>query len=446
MTKDLTRGTPWKLIVQFALPIMLGNLLQQLYNTADTIIVGNFEGQQALSSVGACASLTILFTALALGFSIGAGVLISQYFGAGRMQELRRYAATSIVLMLAMGLVMSVIGLLSAELLLRGFLGTPESLLPQSVLYFRIYAAGLVFQFGYNIAAALLRALGDSRATLYFLLVSSVLNVVLDLLFVAVCGMGVAGAAIATVISQLAACVIGFWYMYRKYELLRFSARELRLEPAVAGRILRVGLPMALQQSIVSCGFLFLQKLVNYYGESMIASYTVASRMENILMIPILGIQSTMATYAGQNMGAKLPERVSRGLGQGVLVSLFMTLVLCAGQIVGISLIIGAFRLDEAAAGICRQHLFVSAVAIPIFAVYFPANGMFQGVGEGFHATFYALMALGLRVVFAYSLHKTAAFGYTAIWWSQAMAWTLTLIVCYAHFFRGKWKEKSLIA
>lgn len=446
MTKDLTRGTPWKLIVQFALPIMLGNLLQQLYNTADTIIVGNFEGQQALSSVGACTSLTILFTALALGFSIGAGVLISQYFGAGRMQELRRYAATSIVLMLAMGLVMTMVGLLSAELLLRGFLGTPESLLPQSVLYFRIYAAGLVFQFGYNIAAALLRALGDSRATLYFLLVSSVLNVVLDLLFVAALGMSVAGAAIATVISQLASCVIGFWYMYRKYELLRFSARELRLEPAVAGRILRVGLPMALQQSIVSCGFLFLQKLVNYYGESMIASYTVASRMENILMIPILGIQSTMATYAGQNMGAKLPERVSRGLGQGVLVSLFMTLVLCAGQIVGISLIIGAFRLDEAAAEICRQHLFASAVAIPIFAVYFPANGMFQGVGEGFHATFYALMALGLRVVFAYSLHKTAAFGYTAIWWSQAMAWTLTLIVCYAHFFRGKWKEKSLIA
>ena len=446
MTKDLTRGTPWKLILQFALPIMLGNLLQQLYNTADTIIVGNFEGQQALSAVGACASLTILFTALALGFSIGAGVLISQYFGAGRTEELRRYAATAIVLMLAMGLVMSAIGLLSAKLLLRGFLGTPETLLPQAVLYFRIYAAGLVFQFGYNIAAALLRALGDSRATLYFLLVSSLLNVVLDLLFVAALGMGVAGAAIATVISQLASCVIGFWYMHRKYELLRFCARELRLEPAAAGRILRVGLPMALQQSIVSCGFLFLQKLVNFYGESMIASYTVASRMENILMIPIIGIQSTMATYAGQNMGAKLPERVSRGLGQGVLVSLFMTLALCVCQIAGIPLIIGAFRLDVAAAEICRQHLFASAVAIPIFAVYFPANGMFQGVGEGFHATFYALMALGLRVVFAYSLHKTAAFGYTAIWWSQAMAWTLTLVVCYAHFFRGKWKEKSLIA
>lgn len=446
MTKDLTRGTPWRLIVQFALPIMAGNLLQQLYNTADTIIVGNFNGQQALSAVGACASLTALFTALAIGFSIGAGVLISQYFGASREQELRQYAATAIVLMLAMGLLMSLIGVCSARFLLARALGTPEALLPLTLLYFRIYAAGLVFQFGYNIAAALLRALGDSTATLYFLLVSSVLNVVLDLVFVAGLGMGVAGAAIATVISQIASCGIGFAYMHRRYALLRFSLRELRMDLKTAGRILQVGAPMAIQQSIVSCGFLFLQRLVNYYGESMIASYTVASRMENILMIPIIGIQNTMATFAGQNMGAHRPDRVSKGLGQGVLVSLGMTLILCLAQIAGIPLIIRAFQLDAGAAAICRLHLFSSAVAIPIFAVYFPANGMCQGVGEGFHATFYALLALGLRVVFAYALHKTSLFGYTAIWWSQAMSWTITLVVCYVHFFRGKWKDKSLIS
>lgn len=446
MTKDLTRGTPWRLIVQFALPIMAGNLLQQLYNTADTIIVGNFNGQQALSAVGSCASLTALFTALAIGFSIGAGVLISQYFGASREQALRQYAATAIVLMLAMGLLMSLIGVCSAGFLLARALGTPEALLPLTLLYFRIYAAGLVFQFGYNIAAALLRALGDSKATLYFLLVSSILNVVLDLVFVAGLGMGVAGAAIATVISQIASCGIGFAYMHRRYALLRFSLRELRMDLKTAGRILQVGAPMAIQQSIVSCGFLFLQRLVNYYGESMIASYTVASRMENILMIPIIGIQNTMATFAGQNMGAQRPDRVSTGLGQGVLVSLGMTLILCLAQIAGIPLIIRAFQLDAGAAAICRLHLFSSAVAIPIFAVYFPANGMCQGVGEGFHATFYALLALGLRVVFAYALHKTSLFGYTAIWWSQAMSWTITLVVCYVHFFRGKWKDKSLIS
>ena len=251
--------------------------------------------------------------------------------------------------------------------------------------------------------------------------------------------------AVATVISQIASCVIGFAYMHRKYALLRFSLRELRLDVKTAGRILQVGAPMAIQQSIVSCGFLFLQRLVNLYGESMIASYTVATRMENILMIPILGVQNTMATFAGQNMGAQRPDRVSRGLGQGVLVSLSMTLVLCLCQILGISRIIRAFQLDEAAAAICRLHLFSSAVAMPIFAVYFPANGMCQGVGEGFHATFFALLALGLRVIFAYALHNTALFGYTAVWWSQAMAWTVTLLVCYAHVFRGKWKNKSLI-
>ena len=445
MTKDMTRGTPWKLIVQFALPIMAGNLLQQLYNTADTIIVGNFNSQRALSAVGSCASLTALFTALAIGFSIGAGVLISQYFGANRLEDLRRYASSSIVLMLALGLLMSVLGFCSAELLLEKFLGTPQSLLPQAALYFKIYAVGLVFQFGYNIAAAILRALGDSRATLYFLLVSSVLNVVLDLLFVAGFHMGVAGAAIATVLSQLASCVVGFSYMRRRYELLRFSARELRLDRTAAARVLQIGAPMALQQSIVSCGFLFLQKLVNLFGESMIASYTVASRMENILMIPIIGIQNTMATYAGQNMGARQPERVSRGLGQGVLVSLLLTAALCLCQLLGRRLIAGAFKLDEAAAAICDQHLLASALTMPIFAIYFPANGMFQGVGEGFFATFCALLALGLRVVFAYCLYQTARFGYTAIWWSQAMAWTAALLTCYTHFFRGGWKKKNLV-
>ena len=388
--------------------------------------------------------MTALFTALAIGFSIGAGVLISQYFGASREQELRQYAATAIVLMLAMGLLMSLIGVCSARFLLARALGTPEALLPLTLLYFRIYAAGLVFQFGYNIAAALLRALGDSKATLYFLLVSSVLNVVLDLVFVAGLGMGVAGAAIATVISQIASCVIGFAYMHRRYALLRFSLRELRMDLKTAGRILQVGAPMAIQQSIVSCGFLFLQRLVNYYGESMIASYTVASRMENILMIPIIGIQNTMATFAGQNMGARQPERVSRGLGQGVLVSLLLTAALCLCQMLGRGFIVSAFKLDEAAVAICDQHLLASALTMPIFAIYFPANGMFQGVGEGFFATFCALLALGLRVVFAYCLYRTA-FGYTAIWWSQGMAWTLTLITCYTHFFRGKWKQKSLV-
>ena len=300
MTKDMTRGTPWKLIVQFALPIMAGNLLQQLYNTADTIIVGNFNSQQALSAVGSCASLTALFTALAIGFSIGAGVLISQYFGANRLEDLRRYASSSIVLMLALGLLMSVLGFCSAELFLEKFLGTPQSLLPQAALYFKIYAVGLVFQFGYNIAAAILRALGDSRATLYFLLVSSVLNVVLDLLFVAGFHMGVAGAAIATVLSQLASCVVGFSYMRRRYELLAHSYHcrfgEIDLIARKGGVLCFVEVKT---RSNLACG--------------LPREYVTTAKQERILRGEALHPQD--GGFLSDGKGAGLPRPLRRGRG-----------------------------------------------------------------------------------------------------------------------------------
>ena len=445
MTLDLTQGTPWKGALRFALPLLLGNLLQQLYNTADTIIVGNYVSDHALSAVGACTSLTMLFTALALGFSIGAGVLAAQYFGAQKLGEVRRYAATSIVLFLALGAVMSVLGAVLARPLLAGLLQTPEALLEMAVTYFMIYTVGLIFQFGYNIAAALLRAIGDSKATLYFLLASSLLNVVLDLLLVAVVKLGVAGAAIATVFSQLLSCVLSFWYMHRKYEFLRFSVRQLRFEPALAGRVLAVGAPMAVQQSVVSCGFMFMQRLVNACGEDMVASFTVGSRIENYLILPTLSFQSTMATYTGQNIGAKRPDRVSRGLQQVIGLAICITLPLSAAAYFLAPQIISLFAISGQAAAYCAQHLHLAAWAVLVFAVYFPCNGLLQGAGEGLYATACAALALGVRVALAYLLVKTALFGVAAIWWSQLLAWVVTLIFCYCHYFRGTWKARSLV-
>ena len=445
MTLDLTQGTPWKGALRFALPLLLGNLLQQLYNTADTIIVGNYVSDHALSAVGSCTSLTMLFTALALGFSIGAGVLAAQYFGAQKLGEVRRIAATSVVLFLALGAVMSVLGAVLTRPLLAGLLQTPEALLEMAVTYFMIYAAGLIFQFGYNIAAALLRAIGDSKATLYFLLASSLLNVVLDLLLVAVVKLGVAGAAIATVFSQLLSCVLSFWYMHRKYEFLRFSVRQLRFEPALAGRVLAVGAPMAVQQSVVSCGFMFMQRLVNACGEDMVASFTVGSRIENYLILPTLSFQSTMATYTGQNIGAKRPDRVSRGLRQVILLAICITLPLSAAAYFLAPQIISLFAISGQAAAYCAQHLHLAAWAVLVFAVYFPCNGLLQGAGEGLYATACAALALGVRVALAYLLIKTALFGVAAIWWSQLLAWVVTLIFCYCHYFRGTWKTRSLV-
>ena len=304
MTKDMTRGTPWKLIVQFALPIMAGNLLQQLYNTADTIIVGNFNSQQALSAVGSCASLTALFTALAIGFSIGAGVLISQYFGANRLEDLRRYASSSIVLMLALGLLMSVLGFCSAELFLEKFLGTPQSLLPQAALYFKIYAVGLVFQFGYNIAAAILRALGDSRATLYFLLVSSVLNVVLDLLFVAGFHMGVAGAAIATVFAQYVAGIGITVYAGRRCREFLPGKEDRRFSRKILSEILDLSLLTCAQQSAMNFGILLIQRLVDSFGPVTMAAFAAAVKIDSFAYLPVQDFGNAFSTFIAQNYGA----------------------------------------------------------------------------------------------------------------------------------------------
>lgn len=444
MMKDMTAGTPWKIILSFSIPLMAGNLLQQLYHTADTLIVGNLEGETALSAVGACASLTELFTALAIGFSIGAGVLIAQCYGASQEESLRRYASTAIWLMMGMGLVVSLVGLLAGGFILQNVLQVPEPMQGLAVRYFRIYALGLVFQFGYNIFAAILQAVGDSRATLYFLLLSSLVNMLLDFILVRI--WGVAGAAVATGISQFCACAAGGIYMNRKYRVLRFRLRELSFESCRAFDVLRVGMPMALQYSVISVGILILQRLVNTYGQAMIASFTVVVRLQGFLTIPIKGLQSTMTTYAGQNMGAGQKKRIPAGLWQAIGMSLGTTIVLAAVVYGFMDPIVQGFGIDSGAAQICIRHLRVMVPSILMYAAYFPMNGMFQGVGDGVHATAYALLALALRILFSYMLSAVAYWGYTAIWWSETYAWIIVLTVYYIYYFKGNWKNKALIS
>lgn len=444
MMRDMTAGAPWKIILSFSVPLMAGNLLQQLYHTADTLIVGNLVGEKALSAVGACASLTELFTALAIGFSIGAGVLIAQCYGASQEDRLRKYASTAIWLMTGIGIVVSFTGLMAGEFILKNVLQVPEPMQRLAVQYFRIYALGLVFQFGYNIFAAILQAVGDSKSTLYFLLISSAANILLDLVFVRM--WGVTGAAAATGISQLCACAAGGIYMNRKYRVLRFKLRELSFEPCKAFDVLRTGMPMALQYSVISVGILILQRLVNTYGQAMIASFTVVVRLQGFLTIPIKGFQSTMMTYAGQNMGAGKKERIPPGLWQSVGMSLGITMALSAVIYGFMNPLVQGFGIDSGAARICVTHLRVMVPSILMYAAYFPMNGMFQGVGDGVHATAYALLALALRILFSYTLSTVEYWGYTAIWWSETYAWIIVLMVYYIYYFRGNWKNKALIS
>lgn len=442
---SLVKGTPWKLILRFAMPVFAGNLLQQLYNTVDTVVVGRYINEGALSAVGTTACLTMFFIALANGFSAGAGVLIAQNYGAGREEAVRKNAATSILLMLAMGAAATLLGIGLCKPVLVHVLAVPAEFLESAVLYFRIYCLGLIFQFGYNIVSAILRAVGDSMATFLFLLIAAVINIVLDIVFIAVLHWGVAGAAIATGIAQACSCAASFAYMWIKYPVFRGSKAQWAFDPHIAWDVLRTGFPIALMQIIVSFGFVFMQRAVNGYGKYMTASFTVEQRIENYLLMPAMAFQIAMVTYCGQNIGAGRMDRVLQGIRQTIVLSELFTVCISLAVYFGTEPIVRLFQISKDAAFYCVPHLKATALMLPLFAGFFPVQGLFQGVGDGFSATLIAMVGLGIRVVSTYTLCYLPLFDYRIIWWSVFFNWVFGFSAAWTHFLRGKWKTKTVI-
>ena len=440
--KSLTQGTPWKVILSFMFPIFAGMLLQQLYNTVDTIVVGNFVGEAALAAVGACGVLTMAFLAVANGFSAGVCVLIAQHFGTGEEQKMRRQASTALLLMLGIGVAATAAGILISRFALKHILATPDSLLAMADTYFKIYAAGLIFQFGYNIAAAILRGVGDSRATLYFLLVASAVNVVLDIIFVYNFKMGIAGAAIATDIAQAASCAAAFLYMMRKYPLFRWKRSEFTFERTLAKRVLKTGFPMALQQFIVSFGFVFIQRAVNSYGEAMTASFTVAQKVETYMILPSSALMTTQGTYTGQNIGAGRTDRVITGARHTVVLSEMISICILIVAFIFAESIVTAFGLEAEAVGYCTAHVRCVAICLIPFASYFPLLGLFQGANDAFYSTFVATAALAVRGASTYVLQEIPAISYRMIWWNAIFGWSLGCILAWVHYLRGRWKTR----
>ncbi|MCM1498722.1 MAG: MATE family efflux transporter [Clostridium sp.] len=440
--KSLTEGSPWKGILSFMVPVLLGLLLQQLYNTVDTIIVGNFAGETPLAAVGACGVLTMAFLALANGFSAGACILIAQLFGADKTEDMRRQASSSLLVMLAMGVLATATGIVISRFALKYILATPDSLLPMADTYFKIYAAGLLFQFGYNIVAAILRGIGDSKATLYFLLVASVINVVLDIVFVYNMNMGVVGAAVATDIAQGISCIVGIIYMMKKYPLFRWKLNEFTFEWQLARQTLKAGFPMALQQFIVSFGFVFIQRAVNSYGEAMTASFSVAQKVETYMTLPANALMTTQGTYTGQNIGADRLDRVKTGAKHTVLISEIITVCILTVAFIFAKPIVTAFGLGTEAIGYCAAHVRFVALCLPLFASYFPLLGLFQGANNALFSTFVATGALTVRVATTYLFQGIPGVGYHMIWWNTLLGWGFSFIITWTHFLRGKWKHK----
>lgn len=442
-SKTMTEGNEWKLILLFTLPLMAGNLLQQLYNTVDGIIVGNLVGETALAAVGTCAPLTMLFTAIALGMSNGAAVVLSQFYGAGRMDEMKKTVASSLILLFSMGVALSVVGCALAGWLLRTILGVQDYLRADAEVYFRIYALGLLAQFIYNIVSAILRSMGDSRATLYFLLVASVCNVLLDLLAVALLGWGVLGVAVATVISQILSAAVSVVYLFQRYPALRFQKGELRFDREKGILVLKMGIPSTLQQCVVSMGHMAIQRVINHFD--ITAGYTAATRIESFILIPIQGFFMGMATFTGQNLGAGKLERISRALARTILMSLVVVVAVIAIIYPFAPELVRVFGVTGDSGDVAVVYLRFVALAFAVFCVYFSINGVLQGSGDVVFTAFNTFSGLAIKVVFVYLVAYLTPVGMAAIWCGNLVSWIYSLVLSALRYRFGPWRSKCVV-
>lgn len=443
---DMTAGVEWKKLLLFALPIMAGQFLQQLYNTVDGIVVGNFVSDAALGSVGACTSLAFLFLAFSIGFGNGCGIVIAQLYGAQRMDELKRAVSTALLLLTGMGVLALLIGYFGTHWFITGLMNVKgDALIQMSVSYFSIYSLGLVFQFAYNCVASILRAVGDSRATLYFLCVSAVMNLVLDVLFVAAFDWGVAGAAVATVLSQLACVVVCFIYMFSKYPFFRFQRGEFRFDAQQGLLCLEMGIPMTLQHCIISFGNVLMQRLVNHFGETTMAAFTCGLRIENYCMVPALSLNSAMSMFTGQNIGARRLDRVERCWKSTVKLALGITFVIATVLFFGAYPLAGLFGVEGESLKQAVEYIRFISYMMLFFSVYQTTIGLIQGSGDALYAMFCSLITLTSRVSLAYVLVFCFDFGYSVIWHTIPVGWILGLVLSLIRYRAGTWKRKQIV-
>ena len=444
MARDMTVGREGNHILAFALPIMGGLVLQQLYNTVDSVVVGQKLGDIALGAVGTCSALTMFAVSFAVGLTNGSSVIFAQLFGAKQLDKLRRNLSTAFCLLAALGLFISILGFCFARPLLKA-LAAPDAILDMASGYFRIYCLGLVFQFVYNVAAGALRSVGDSKATLYFLCISSVVNIVLDLVFVIVFHWGVEGTAIATVIAQGVSALVSLFYMHRKYEFFRFARGEFAFDPSCCGQILKLGVPTMVQMCIVSGGNVLIQRVVNDLGTVALAANTAAARIENYMFIPVQSMNNGLATFTGQNVGAGKYDRVLGGRRQARYIIVPTALLISLILWVFAKPLIGLFGVTGESLTLGIQHLRFIAPFFVIFALYMSTAGVLTGSGDVLAAACVTLSVLGVRVAATYIFNYGFHLGFPSLYYANPIGWAFGFIVVWLRFRTGIWKTKAVV-
>lgn len=437
--KDMTEGNPTGLLLTFMLPMVVGNVFQQLYNMVDSMIVGKYVGADALAAVGATGSLNFLIFSLCGGMANGIGIIISQYFGAGNDSGVKKAIANAVYIMTSSALLMGVIGLLLSRNLLS-FLNTPENILDDSTLYMRIMCVGILAVGLYNCIAAILRAVGDSKTPLYFLIVASILNIVLDLFFVKTLDMGVAGAGIATIISQLLAGIGSLAFAFIKNPYFKIGRDQMRAERTIIEQCVRMGIPLAFQSSLIAISCVALQSVVNTFGSVVVAAFTATSRIEQLVQQPYNSLGMAVSTYTGQNIGAGKIDRVKKGFRKGMIIMAVFTFVMIPLAQFGGEFIMKLFVNEEDVIALGSQALKITSWFYLFLGSIYVARGMLNGAGDATFAFMNGIVEMAGRICFAKPLTMIPVIGVWGVWLATALTWFVTGTISVLRYLQGKWK------
>lgn len=449
MIKDMTEGNPSKSLFYFALPMVIGNIFQQFYNIVDSIIVGNFVGVNALAAVGASYPITFVFITVANGASIGCSVVISQFFGAKKIEKMKCAIYTSLISIGILSFILMIIGLAFSEIILN-LLQIKDNIFYDTNVYMKIYFAGSIFLFIYNISTSSFNALGDSKTPLTFLVLASIINIFLDLLFVLKFNMGVKGVAIATFIAQSISAVLSLYFLLKKIKDIdkrKKSISNIKIfDLDIFISMCKISVPSTIQQSIVSIGNLLVQALVNSYGVTTIAGYTAATKIDSIAILPMANLSNAVSNFTAQNIGAKKIERVKSGYKSAVMIiAIFSISVTCLLFVFGENLI-GLFVNSDSNAEVINigvEYLRIVSIFYFFMGLMVTTNGVLRGSGDIKIFMLSTVGNLGTRVILAYLF--AYIIGAKAIWYAVPLGWIIASTISVVRFRSKKWKIDPII-
>ncbi|MGI6034563.1 MAG: MATE family efflux transporter [Limnochordia bacterium] len=448
--QDLTQGSMLRHVILFSLPMLLGNLLQALYNTVDSIWVGKFLGPEALGAVSVSGPVIMVLVSSLMGLTMATTVLVAQYWGAKRPEMVKRTINNTFFLLSIAAIVLTILGIRFNEAILR-LINTPEEILPMASSYLNIYLLGLIFMFGYNVTSAILRGLGDSNTPLKFLALATVINIILDPLLILGIGpfprMEVAGAALATTLAQGISFIAAAGYLNKQGHLLSVNLKEFKFDKDLTLKTIQIGIPSGIQMSVVSIGALVVNSIINTFGTDTVASFGMASRLDQFAMMPSQSISMATSAIAGQNIGAGKEENVKDTVKWATFLAVgiasMMTLI---AQLTPATLL-SLFTSDEMLLELGKGHLRILSLGYVPMALMFITNGLLRGAGDTFPTMLFSIASLWvIRVPLAKALSSIPSLGANGIWIAMVTSSVLSMLMSRIYYASGRWKEKQILA